>query len=144
MPSRARRKRRTGPVPYCRPPPGIVSGGVYGTAPCAHPLRPGAFPFRVPAAGQRQIARGFEALADAVAQEAAPQEQRELAVLREWGERGLTRAEASALFRKHDFAPQAAGGWARGNWIESREDGRRYITERSRRWLVEQEEQGDG
>ena len=74
---------------------------------------------------------------------AAPGE-RERAVLGEWGQRGLTRAEASALFRRHGFAPQAAGGWARGNWIESREDGRRYITERSRRWLAEQKEANDG
>ena len=95
-------------------------------------------------AALRQIARGFDALADAVAGERAPQEQRELAVLAEWGERGLTRAEASALFRKHGFAPQAAGGWARGNWIESRQDGRRYLTERSRNWLAEQEEEADG
>ena len=92
----------------------------------------------------RQIARGLEALADAVAEEPAPQEQRELAVLREWGNRGLDRAQASVLFRKHGFAPQTAGGWARGNWIESREDGRRYITERSRRWLAEQTGEADG
>jgi hypothetical protein len=94
----------------------------------------------------RQIARGFDALADAVAGEAdqAPAATRALAVLREWGDRGLTRAEASALFRKHGFAPQTAGGWARGDWIETRDDGRRYITERSRRSLVEQETEEDG
>ena len=89
----------------------------------------------------RQIARGFEALADAIAAE--PDQRsgalRALAVLSEWGDRGLTRAEASALFRKHGFAPQTAGGWARGDWIESRDDGLRYITERSRRSLAEQE-----
>ncbi len=99
------------------------------------------------AAALRQIARGFHALADAIVADeagvAAPGE-RERAVLGEWGQRGLTRAEASALFRRHGFAPQAAGGWARGNWIESREDGRRYITERSRRWLAEQKEADDG
>jgi hypothetical protein len=93
------------------------------------------------AAALRQIGRGFLALAAAVDADHVPEGQRELAILREWGERGLTRAEASALFRKHGFAPQAAGGWARGNWIESREDGRRYITQRSRRWIVEQEGQ---
>lgn len=94
-------------------------------------------------AALRQIARGFDALADALAEPREPQEKRELAVLREWGERGLTRAEASALFRKHAMAPQSAGGWARGNWIESGEDGLRYLTERSRRWLAEQEEDHD-
>jgi len=60
-------------------------------------------------------------------------------IVREWDGRGLTRAEASALFRKHGLAPQTAGGWARGDWIESRDDGLRYLTERSRRWLSEQE-----
>jgi len=69
---------------------------------------------------------------------------RELAILREWGERGLTRAQASALFRSHGLAPQTAGGWVRGDWIETREDGRRYITERSRRWLAEREEAEHG
>ena len=95
-------------------------------------------------AALRQIARGFDALADALVEPKAPQEKRVLEVLREWGERGLTRAEASALLRKHGFAPQAAGGWVRGNWIESRADGKRYISERSRRWVAEQEEPHDG
>lgn len=92
------------------------------------------------AAALRQIGRGFYALAEAVAGETTAEGARELAILREWGDRGLSRAEASALFRKHGMAPQAAGGWARGEWIESREDGRRYLTERSREWLSEQEE----
>lgn len=99
------------------------------------------------AAALRQIARGFHALADAIAADesvGAAAGERERAVLTEWGERGLTRAEASALFRRHGFAPQAAGGWARGSWIESREDGRRYITEQSRRWLAEKKEADDG
>jgi hypothetical protein len=52
--------------------------------------------------------------------------------------------EASALFRKHGFAPQTAGGWARGDWIEVHDDGRRYITERSRGWPAEQEVDEDG
>ena len=95
-------------------------------------------------AALRQIARGFDALADALAEPKAPEQKRVLEVLREWGERGLTRAEASAMLRKHGFAPQAAGGWVRGNWIESRADGKRYLTERSRRWVAEQEEPHDG
>jgi hypothetical protein len=97
------------------------------------------------AAAVRQIAKGLEALADAIVGKSdQPAEAlRELAILREWGDRGLTRAEASALFRKHGFAPQTAGGWARGDWIESREDGRRYITERSHQWLAEQEIDSD-
>jgi hypothetical protein len=84
----------------------------------------------------RRIARGFDDLADAVAGGGEPEEQRTADVLREWGDRGLTRGEASALLRRHGFAPQTAGGWARGDWIESR-DGLRYLSERSRRWLAE-------
>ncbi|MGD0455870.1 MAG: hypothetical protein ABSB69_19970 [Solirubrobacteraceae bacterium] len=90
----------------------------------------------------RQIARGLHALADAVdgkSGQPAAEAARELMIVREWDGRGLTRAEASALFRKHGLAPQTAGGWARGDWIESRDDGLRYLTERSRRWLSEQE-----
>lgn len=97
------------------------------------------------AAAIRQIGRGLDALADAlVGDSQQPPKLRELAILREWGERGLTRSQASALFRKHGLAPQTAGGWARGDWIESRDDGRRYITERSRRWVAEQGADDDG
>ncbi len=99
------------------------------------------------AAALRQIARGFGALADAVAGAAAgpPEQVRVASLLREWGGQGLSRGEASALFRKHGFAPQTAGGWARSNWIETRPDGRRYITESSRQWLAGQEDaDGDG
>ena len=93
------------------------------------------------AAALRQIARGFEALADAVAADPdqSPEPLRAAALLREWGERGLSRAEASALFRRHGFAPQTAGGWARADWIQTRADGRRYVTESSRQWIAEQE-----
>ena len=95
------------------------------------------------AAALRQIARGFNALADAVAGEPTPEHTRVVAVLRGWAERGLTRDEASALFRTHGFAPQTAGGWARSNWIDTRADGRRYLTEDSLRWLAEQETDPD-
>jgi len=93
------------------------------------------------AAALRQISRGFAALADAVAcpPDEASTEQRYRRVIVEWGERGLTRAETSALFRKHGFAPQASGGWARGDWMETRTDGRRYLTQRSLEWLAKQE-----
>lgn len=94
---------------------------------------------RAAAAALRQISRGFAALADALV-DPRPQAGRELAVLREWSDRGLTRAEASALFRRHGYAPQTGGGWTRGNWIEIRSDGRRYLTERSLRWVAEHEE----
>lgn len=92
-------------------------------------------------AALRQISRGFAALADAVS--AAPsnaEDDRYRSLIAEWGERGLTRPETSALFRKHGFSPQAAGGWARGDWLETRADGRRYLTTRSLHWLAGQED----
>jgi hypothetical protein len=94
------------------------------------------------AAALRMIARGFEALAHTIAAppRQAPEAVRAVSLLRDWGGKGLTRAQASALFRKHGFAPQTAGGWARSDWIETRPDGLRYITESSRQWLAEQEE----
>lgn len=97
------------------------------------------------AAALRQIARGFAALADAVDGTAGqpPEEVRAASLLREWGDRGLTRGEASALFRKYGFAPQTAGGWARSDWIETRPDGRRYVTGSSRQWLAGQEGSDD-
>lgn len=89
------------------------------------------------AAALRQIASGFTALADAVAADPAqkPDEDRYRAVIEEWGHRGLTRSEASDLFRRHGFSPQAAGGWVRGDWLEVRDDGRRYLTARSLAWV---------
>lgn len=87
----------------------------------------------------RQIARGFESLARAVEGDAYanPSDQRYRDVLSEWGDRGLTREETSRLLRKHGFAPQAAGGWVRGDWIETRADGLRYLTDRSQRWIAD-------
>jgi hypothetical protein len=93
------------------------------------------------AAALRQIAQGFGMLADAVtrAEGQPPESARAATLLREWGEQGLTRTEASVLFRKHGFAPQTAGGWTRADWIEMRSDGRRYVTKGSREWLSAQE-----
>ncbi|WP_141578991.1 hypothetical protein [Actinomadura sp. WMMA1423] len=96
------------------------------------------------AAALRQIARGLTALADAIsAPSGQSDEDRHLALMTEWGRRGLTRAEASALFRRHGFSPQAAGGWARGDWMEVRDDGNRYLTDRSLAWLADQEAAND-
>lgn len=97
------------------------------------------------AAALRQISAGFAALADAISADEAepPPETRHRALISEWGQRGLTRAEASALFRKHGFSPQAAGGWVRGDWLEVRDDGRRYLTDRSLHWLAEDGDRDD-
>jgi hypothetical protein len=92
------------------------------------------------AAALRRIARAIEHLADVVAPAPEDSEQaRTLALLREWGARGLTRPQASALFSKHGFAPQTAGGWSRGGWIELGEDGLRYASSSSREWVAEQD-----
>lgn len=89
------------------------------------------------AAALRRIARGLDDLAAALSQDSElPEAQRIANVLEEWGDRGLSREETSVLFRKHGFAPQTAGGWARSDWIESR-DGLRFVSERSRGWLAE-------
>lgn len=92
------------------------------------------------AAALRQISAGYAALADAIAADPAQSsdEHRYRSLIAEWGGRGLTRTEASALFRRHGFSPQVAGGWVRGAWLEVRDDGRRYLTDRSRDWLAEQ------
>ncbi|MFF5206341.1 hypothetical protein [Streptosporangium sp. NPDC000396] len=92
-------------------------------------------------AALRQISKGLAELADAISAdpEEIPESERYRALIAEWHDRGLDRNEASVLFRKHGFAPQAAGGWVRGDWLEIREDGRRYLTPRSLQWLGEQE-----
>jgi hypothetical protein len=93
------------------------------------------------ASSLRQIARGLEALADALeGEQPTASEARYHMVLSEWGARGLSREEASALFKKHGFAPQAAGAWARDQWIEVRKDDRRYLTARSHAWMKEKME----
>ncbi|MFI0357597.1 hypothetical protein [Actinomadura sp. 9N407] len=95
------------------------------------------------AAALRQISRGLAALADAISPPSGPaalsDEDRYRAIMNDWGRRGLTRPEAGELFRRHGFSPQAAGGWARGGWMEVRDDGLRHLTERSHQWLAEQE-----
>ncbi|MBS1888211.1 MAG: hypothetical protein JSU06_13580 [Actinobacteria bacterium] len=98
------------------------------------------------AAALRQIAGGFGRLAAAISGDAPPTNQRMLDLMREWGDRGLSREEASSLFRRHGFSPQTAGGWSRGGWIELRDDDRRHLAERSRRWMAEQDTEaaGDG
>jgi hypothetical protein len=95
------------------------------------------------AAALRTISRGFADLAAAIEDdggETPSTEERYRAALTEWADAGLNREQASALLRKHGFAPQAAGGWVRGDWIETRDDGLRYLTDRSHRWLADQPE----
>jgi hypothetical protein len=119
----------------------LSSGCIASASFCyAHGMEDGALNAERVAAALRQISRGFAVLAEAIA--AGPEEvssdERYRRVMVEWGERGLTREAATALFRKHGFAPQAAGGWTHGDWMETRADGRRYLTERSHEWLAAQ------
>lgn len=92
--------------------------------------------------GLRLIARGLEELAAALDGPDEPGElERTARVIRDWGDRGLRKDEASALFRRHGFAPQTTGGWARGDWIEIGEDGLRYLTAKSHEWLAGHDEE---
>ncbi|MFI9593033.1 hypothetical protein [Nonomuraea sp. NPDC052265] len=88
-------------------------------------------------ASLRLMARGLEELAAALGDEEAGEDERTARVLAEWGRRGLTQKEASALFQRHGFAPQTTGGWARGDWVEIGDDGLRYLTAKSHAWLEE-------
>ncbi|MEU7898084.1 hypothetical protein AB0B45_35135 [Nonomuraea sp. NPDC049152] len=91
-------------------------------------------------AALRTIARGFEELAASLGEEGdVPEEERTARVIEEWGRRGLTQKEASALFQRHGFAPQTTGGWARGDWVAIGEDGLRYLTAKSHEWLEERQ-----
>ncbi|NUO97212.1 MAG: hypothetical protein HOV96_36640 [Nonomuraea sp.] len=88
-------------------------------------------------ASLRLMARGLEELAAALGDEEAGEDVRTARVIEEWGRRGLTQKEASALFQRHGFAPQTTGGWARGDWVEIGDDGLRYLTAKSHTWLEE-------
>lgn len=93
--------------------------------------------------GLRLIARGLEEIAAALDGPAEPDEPARTArVIRDWGHRGLRKEEASALFRRHGFAPQTTGGWTRGDWVEIGDDGLRYLTAKSHDWLTAREEEG--
>lgn len=89
-------------------------------------------------ASLRLMARGLEELAAALGDdEGATEDERTARVITEWGRRGLTQKEASALFQRHGFAPQTTGGWTRGDWVEIGDDGLRYLTAKSHTWLEE-------
>jgi hypothetical protein len=91
-------------------------------------------------AGLRLIARGLEEVAAGLGDdEDADESERTARVIREWGRAGLTQQQASALFRRHGFAPQTTGGWKRGDWIAIGDDGLRYLTAKSHDWLTGRE-----
>lgn len=48
-------------------------------------------------------------------------------------EMGLSRAKASAAFRKHGLNPRSFGSWVQGRYL-AREDDRRWLIDGGRRW----------
>ncbi|WP_433468168.1 hypothetical protein [Spirillospora sp. CA-128828] len=93
-------------------------------------------------AGLRLIARGLEELAAALdGPDEAGEPERTARVIRDWGRRGLRKDEASALFKRHGFAPQTTGGWTRGDWVEIGDDSLRYLTAKSHEWLAGYDEE---
>jgi hypothetical protein len=61
---------------------------------------------------------------------------RQIACLREFDvppERGLSRAEASAAFRKNGLDPRSMGSWVQGGYL-AREYDRRWLTQTGRDW----------
>ena len=85
-------------------------------------------------AALRLLARGLEELAAALGEEQS-EDERMARVIEDWGDRGLTQREASAMFQRYGFAPQTTGGWTRGEWIAIGDDGLRYLTAKSHEWL---------
>jgi hypothetical protein len=89
------------------------------------------------AAALRAVARG---LTDAAAiLDATPtddtRQQRETFLLGEFDQadgHGLTREAASFACKQYGFSPQTSGAWARSGWIETRDDGLRYLTDEGR------------
>jgi hypothetical protein len=65
---------------------------------------------------------------------------RHVATLREFDvppERGLSRAQASAVFKKHGLDPRSFGSWVQHGYL-AREDDRRWLTEPGREWADSQ------
>jgi hypothetical protein len=48
-------------------------------------------------------------------------------------EQGLSRAQASAAFKKHGLDPRSVGFWVRGGYL-AREGNRRWLTDKGREW----------
>jgi hypothetical protein len=53
-------------------------------------------------------------------------------------EQGLDREQASLAFRECGYEPRSFGGWVRRGWI-TRDGDRRYLTDKGRAWIAEQE-----
>jgi hypothetical protein len=91
------------------------------------------------AAGLRQVSRSIAELA-ALLDGSVPSDdlyERQAAALREFDvppERGLSRAEASAAFKKHGLDPRSSGSWIQGRYL-TREGDRRWLAPKGREWM---------
>ncbi len=86
--------------------------------------------------GLRLVARGQEEVAAALGEhDPASEDERTARVIQEWG---LPRAHPEGVLgasQRHGFALQITEGWTRGDWVEIGDDGLRYLTGKSHRWL---------
>lgn len=87
----------------------------------------------------RQAARSLALAADLIDGNVAgtsDKQAREAAVLREFDVKpsaGLSRAQASAAFKRHGIDPRACGSWVQGGYI-ARQGDCRWLTEKGRDW----------
>lgn len=94
-------------------------------------------------AALRKIAVGVQDVIDVLGNEGAAEKtkkEREIALLKEFDRGsgdGLTRGEAVRACKRHGFTPQTVGAWARGAYIEIKDDDLRYMGREGRRWLEE-------
>lgn len=88
----------------------------------------------------KKVAKAVDDLADAFGDSAARPDPwaRDKEMIQEWSSRGLNAAEASALCARHGFPGQKVSAWCRGDWAEVRDDGKRYLTERTWRWMEDE------
>lgn len=91
------------------------------------------------AAALRQVSRGIADIADLIDGNIAGDSDRvarEAATLYEFDvspDRGLSRAQASAAFKKHGLNPRAFGSWVQGGYL-ARDGDRRWLTDFGREW----------
>lgn len=89
----------------------------------------------------RLIGKGYVMIADVLEGHQADtaggnREARQIALIQEWGDRGLTQRQASQLCAKHGQRPQIIGAWTNGEWLEIRNDNRRYLTKKAIEWAA--------
>jgi hypothetical protein len=92
------------------------------------------------AEGFRLIAKGHLLIAEVLEGQqvdmGGDREARQVALIKEWGDRGLTQRQALKLCAKHGQRPQIIGAWTNGEWLEIRDD-RRYLTKKAIDWASE-------